>query len=495
MPDRGGDTEAFRRAGHALVDRMADYLAGVRERPVSTPLRPADLDARFAAPLPQSPSDVGEVWDEVWDRVVGDAIHLAHPMYLGHQVAPPLPQAALSEALIGLLNQSVAVWEMSPTTTPVERRVVRWLTELARFPEGAEGTFVSGGSAANLTGLLAARQARYPEGWASGGGAWERGAILVSRHAHYSIERAAGVMGMGTDAVIPAGDGLQMTGPALLAALEHARGAGREPFAVVATAGSTPTGSIDRLAEIARVCSEAGLWLHVDAAHGGSLLLSDSLKGRVAGIEMADSIAWDPHKMMFLPISAGVVLVREGARLATAFRQAAPYLFHEGEEDGPPPDLGTRTLQCSRRADALKAWIALRIHGREGIADRIETVVGTTRTLHRMLEEASDFESCHEPESNILCFRWLPEEPLTKVEMDRLQARIRERYNRSGKGWITSTVLEGRRVLRVTVMNPATGEAELGALLEGLRAEGRALSGRAGASHPHGAVGEVGDRG
>jgi L-2,4-diaminobutyrate decarboxylase len=149
---------------------------------------------------------------------------------------------------------------------------------------------------------------------------------------------------------------------------------------VVATAGSTPTGSIDRLAEIARVCSEAGLWLHVDAAHGGSLLLSGALKGRVGGIEMADSIAWDPHKMMFLPISAGVVLVREGARLATAFRQAAPYLFHEGEEDGPPPDLGTRTLQCSRRADALKAWIALRVHGREGIAGRIETVVGTTGT-------------------------------------------------------------------------------------------------------------------
>jgi hypothetical protein len=174
--------EQIRLHGHALVDRMADYLAGVHERPVSTPLGPARLATRFAGPVPREGRPAEDVWESVWQDVVGDAIHLAHPMYMGHQVAPPLPQAVLADALASLLNNSIAVWEMSPTGTLVEAQVIRWMAELIGFPEGSDGTIVSGGSAANLTGLLAAREATFPGVWARGVAADNEAARAVVLH-------------------------------------------------------------------------------------------------------------------------------------------------------------------------------------------------------------------------------------------------------------------------------------------------------------------------
>jgi L-2,4-diaminobutyrate decarboxylase len=473
--------EALRGSGHWLVDRMADYLAGVARLPVSTPRPPREVAASFAEPIPRAGRDPAAVWAESWDRVVGDAIHLAHPMYMGHQVAPPLPHAVLADALASLLNQSVAVREMSPTGTHVEGQVVRWLLDLLGFPPTADGTLVSGGSAANLTALLAAREARFPGSWETGiagtPGA-DRAVLLVGEHAHYSIERAAGVMGLGSGAVVAVAtrDG-RMDVAALDAELKRLRREGRVPLAVVATAASTATGQIDPLPEIAALARAAGAWLHVDAAHGASLLLSARLSGRVSGIELADSVAWDPHKLMFMPISAGVVLVRDRRHLDAAFRQSAPYLFRLRPGEERSPDRGQRTLQCSRRLDALKLWISLRLYGADHLAALIEKTVRNTETLHTMLADAPDFEPLHAPETNILCFRYLPAEARVfgAPRIDRLQSELRERYNLSGRGWITATVLAGRAVLRVTLMNPHTGPEQLERLLDGLRELGRGL--------------------
>jgi L-2,4-diaminobutyrate decarboxylase len=316
------NAEALREHGHRLIDQMADYLATVDERPVSTPHGPGELARRFAEPLPRDGRPAGEVWDDVWENVVGDAIHFANPMYMGHQVAPPLPHAVLADALASLLNQSLAVWEMSPTGTLVEAQVMRWLVSAAGFPATAEGTLVSGGSVANLTGLLAAREARFPGSWTDGVARTadaERAVLLVSGHSHYSVERTAGLMGLGSEAVVSVADrGGKMDPAALHDALRTLKREGRIPFAVSATAGSTATGLFDPLDEIANVCASEGVWMHVDGAHGASFLLSDALRHLVRGIERADSIAWDPHKMMWMPMSTGAVLVRDGRHLDAA---------------------------------------------------------------------------------------------------------------------------------------------------------------------------------
>jgi L-2,4-diaminobutyrate decarboxylase len=481
----GDDAEVLREHGHRLIDRMAALLADLEDGPVS-PAPPECRDTRFDAPLPRRGAPAEDVWREVWDRVVGGAIHLAHPMYMGHQVAPPLPHAVLADALASLLNQSLAVREMSPSGTPVEAQVIRWLCEAVGYPAGADGTLVSGGSAANLTGLLAAREARFPGAWAGGLGSvpeLARAVVLVSPHAHYSIERAAGVMGLGSDAVLtaPERDG-RMDPGGLEEAIVAARVQGRVPLAVCATAGATATGAFDPLDAVADVCARQAVWLHVDGAHGASFALSPALRGLLNGIARADSISWDPHKMLWMPISAGAVLVRERRHLEAAFRQSAPYLFHDAGGDAPSPDAGRMTLQCSRRFDALKLWVCLRIYGADGLAEMMETTVRVTGALYARLEAADDFEPVHRPQANILCFRHLPAAVAGRAdaEVDAFQAALRERYNASGEGWITATVLNGRRVLRVTLINPATGETHLDRLLAGLRRVGRGLVSRGG---------------
>lgn len=485
LPTLQASADELREHGHRLVDAMADYLTGVEARPVSTPRSPSDLRARFREPLPRDGRPADEVWIDVWENVVGDAIHLAHPMYMGHQVAPPLPHAVLADAMASLLNQSVAVWEMSPTGTTVEGQVIRWMTELAGYPAAADGTLTSGGSVANLTGLLAAREARFPGVWRGGVAASDEGrraVLLAAGHTHYSVERTAGLMGMGSDAVVGVAERDGKMDPAALAdTLRVVRREGRVPFAVSATAASTGTGQFDPLDEIASVCAREGVWLHVDAAHGGSFLLSERLRGRLRGIERADSLSWDPHKMLWMPISAGAVLVRDGRHLDAAFQQAAPYLFHPRPGEERSCDAGKRTLQCSRRFDALKLWVCLRHLGTAHFAALLERTVANTEQLHALLRAAPDFEPAHAAESNILCFRHLPAEVAsrTPAEIDAFQTALRERYNASGRGWITATVLDGRKTLRVTLINPHTGPEHLHRLLAGLREVGReVLDGR-----------------
>ena len=397
-------------------------------------------------------------------------------------MAPPLPHAVLADVVVSLLNQSVAVWEMSPTGTPVERRVLAWMKELLGYPADADGTFVSGGSAANLTGLLAAREARFPAAWkrgVAGTPGLDRAVVLTGAHTHYSVERAVGVMGLGSDAVVgvPEVD-FRMDVDALDRTLGELATEGRTPLAIVATAASTATGIFDDLDAIADVAAAHGTWLHVDGAHGASFVVSQDHRHRLKGIERADSLSWDPHKMLFMPISTGAVFVREKAHLARAFQQSAPYLFHPRPGETESRDMGQRTLQCSRRFDALKLWVCLRHYGVRHFAALLDRTVENTRALHALLAAAPDFEPAHAAESNIQCFRCVPEDTAgwDPGRLDALQTALRERYNASGEGWITATVLGGRRVLRVTLMNPATGPEHLERLLAGLRGTARELT-------------------
>jgi L-2,4-diaminobutyrate decarboxylase len=245
-------------------------------------------------------------------------------------------------------------------------------------------------------------------------------------------------------------------------------------MAVVATAGTTATGSFDDLETIGALCDARGIWLHVDGAHGASALLSLTHRHRLAGLGRARSIAWDPHKMMLMPLTASAVLVRHEADLEAAFSQAAPYLFHA--RAGRNWDQGLRSFACSRRIDALKVWVALQRYGAEGLGALYDHLCAGARSLHAIVAARPDFTALHEPASNILCFRYVGDGSLDDPALDTLNLRLRDEYNRSGAGWITTTVLGGRRVLRVTIMNPRTAVGDLQAVVDGLARLGKELA-------------------
>lgn len=436
------DGEA-RRLAHDVVDLLFDHVAGIGERAVvdwTSPGELAEIARTNAAPL------------DLVRAFAANAIQLHHPMYIGHQVCPPFATAAIADLVISVMNQSNAVWEMSPIGTMIEKEIVRWLADAAGYPETSTGTTVSGGSAANLTGLLAAR-ARWR---ARGGG--EDPVVITSADAHYSVARAAAIMGIARDRVldVPTDDRHRIDAGEVERALERHRG---RVLAIVGTAGSTATGAFDPLDALADLRDRYGTWLHVDAAHGASVVLSDTLRHLVRGLPRADSFSWDPHKMLWMPLSLGVILVREGEWLRRAFEADAPYLFHAEREE---VNLGAMTIQCSRRSDAFKLWLTLRTHGAGAFASALEHVARVTRHLHRAVRDSGDFEPAHEPEFNIFCFRHRSDDATNEA--------MRERLIRSGRAWITSTLLKGRRVLRVTVINPATREAHVERLLDELRA-------------------------
>ena len=470
------DSDSTRESASLFVDLVVRYLEETREGngAVSTSLSASDISRRFDEPLPRGGTPLREVAARVARDAFRDANHLMHPMYMGHQVSSPLPATVWTEPVISVLNNSLAVREMSPTLTAIETRVVQWLTELAGFGPRAGGTLTTGGTEATFTALLAARARALPDAWERGIGT-DAPVVVHGEHAHYSVTRAVAQLGLGTRRAIaiPSRD-LRMDVGALERTLDRLARDGTRVMAVVATAGSTATGTFDDLDAIGRACEARRIWLHVDAAHGASALLSHEHRVRMRGIERASSMAWDPHKMMLLPLSAGVLLVRDERELEAAFAQQAPYLFHRGDGER-VADQGVRSFMCSRRADALKVWVALQRYGADGIGALYDHLVAMTRALHDAIGQRNDFESMHEPETNILCFRWLGSPRRDDASLDELNRELRERYNRSGRGWITSTVLGARRVLRVTIMNPRTHTKHVTRLIDGLAEEAQTL--------------------
>jgi L-2,4-diaminobutyrate decarboxylase len=464
-------------AGDLFVRLVSDYFAATRAGTdaVSTPSSAEELEARFGNALPREGRPLADVVEALATGIVADANRLMHPMSLGHQVAAPLPAAVWSESVIGALNQSTAIWEMSPTATIIETQLVRGFAAMVGWGGDSGGTFTSGGTEATFTALLAARARALPDAWENGVGG-DPPVVLCGEHSHYCVTRAVAQLGLGVRrAIVVPSWNWRVDVSALGDMLDRFAREGTRVLAVVATAGTTATGSFDDLETIGRLCAERDIWLHVDGAHGASALLSPAHRHRVRGLEHARSLAWDAHKMMLMPLAAGMLLVRDEADLAQAFSQQAPYLFH-GAHGARAWDQGTRSFQCSRRADAIKVWVAIQRYGLSGLAAIYDRLVASAFTLHELIAARPEFAALHEPETNILCFRWVGDGSLDHRALDEINFTLRGRYNREGHGWITTTVLDGRRVLRVTVMNPRTTGEHLAEMLDELAREARAIA-------------------
>ena len=468
--------EAFRTRGHRLIDELADYLGrATRGEPMAV-LPWVEPNASLKAWPADFPLDPAPGASDLLARVVAGSNHLHHPRYVGHQVTAPLPLAALCEMVGTLLNNGTAVYEMGPVSVPMERALIRWMANLVGFGPAADGVFTSGGSIGNLTALLAARQAKAGfDVWTQGNAGGPPLAVLASEQSHYCVRRAVQIMGWGQGGVVPVpvDDRFRLRVDALDDALRAARQAGRRVIAVVASAGSTATGAFDPLGEIADFCARHDLWLHVDGAHGASAVLSDRYRHLLTGIERADSVVWDAHKMMLMPALITTVLFRDGRRSYESFAQEASYLFAEGQ----PTDQqwfngGLRTLECTKRMMAVTLYVSLATHGTRLFADYLTATLDLAQRFAARLRAAPDFELAVEPQGNIVCFRHTPP---GASDLDRLQEQIRRRILADGSFYLVQTRLPAGIFLRTTLINPLTGDDDLAALLEAVRAGAKSI--------------------
>lgn len=412
---------------------------------------------------------------DVVSRMLSAGQNLHHPHYIGHQVPASIPLAGLFDAVSAVTNQVMAIYEMGPWATAVEHVLVEQLCgKVGWAPDSSTGFLTHGGSLANLTALLTARNVSVP-------GSWERGvppgtALVANSDVHYCVSRAAGILGLGSSGVIriPLDARRRMCVTRLDEVLRELSEAGRSTMAVSACAGSTPTGAFDDLEAIAEICRNYGVWMHVDAAHGGGLLFSRRHRRLLAGIERADSVVWDAHKMLFVPALCTAVLYRNRDHRFETFQQDAPYLFDPSSPGMADIDRGMRTVECTKRAVGFGLWGMWSIFGEVLFEQLVDRVLQRAWELYELLQEQSDFETLHEPECNIVAFRYIPDwlrgEPVERQSI--FQRAIRQRLIRSGEFYVVQTTLDGRAALRTTVMNPLTTRDDLRELLDALRSVG-----------------------
>lgn len=404
-------------------------------------------------------------------RYLAATTRLHHPGYVAHQVAVPHYAGALAAMTDGFTNNPMAIYEMGPAATAIEYFIVNWLlgkvgwVPAPSVPGDAKpgshgaGVLTHGGSLANLTALVAARTRIAPE-------AWEQGspgdlAILAPPPSHYSITRAAGILGIGSRAVYA----LEVDARGVVVAdrlpdtLERVRADGRRPMALVANACSTAVGLYDPLREIGGFCGEHGIWFHVDGAHGASALLSARRRALLDGIELADSMIWDAHKMLRVPALCAAVLVRDHRALEGAFHQEASYLFHEKNQPG--VDMIHRTVECTKAALGLRLFMVLGAMGERELADYVDRQSDKALEAYRYFDTLPDFACPVKPQSNILCF--------TYRDWNEEHLRLRDRLISDGGFYLSTTQISGRWHLRLVFMNPMTGMDEIHALVRAIR--------------------------
>lgn len=461
--EKAYNPEEFRNTGHKLVDRLADYLSDLQtseESPVYKRFEPDDIFESWQETL--SPSS-GKDFSKTTQTILEDSIHLHHPGYMGHQVSPVLPKTALADLLSAFMNNGVGVYEMGSPTVAMERVVIKQLAGQLGFDDHADGILTSGGTLGNLTALLAAREIMTDNN------AWDEGTqdmtpgIMVSEQAHYSVDRAARIMGWGKRGVVkvPVDQHFRMDSRELASSYKKAKKEGIHVISVVGSACSTATGAFDPLGAIADFCHEHDLWFHVDAAHGGAAAYSSRYRPLLDGIQRADSVIVDFHKMMMCPALVTGLVFRNGSHSYQSFNQQARYLWEQ--EDKEWFNLGKRTFECTKDMMALKVYLTLQEYGAELFEEIVDTLFNLGKTFARMVRERDEFELILHPECNIVCFRHIPQDD---TDINTHNRQIRRRLIDEGTFFLVQTELEGNICLRTTLMNAFTTSGHLKALLD-----------------------------
>lgn len=477
-------------AGERLAHRLSQAVTSMQKGDgrVLPGTNPQEQVVRAASFLSRGPDDGASLADRFEDLIVAavsQGIALHHPHYVGHQVPPPVPLAGLFDAAGAVTNQGMAIYEMGPWAMAVEQAVVRQLAErLGWSADHCNGLATHGGSLANLTALLTARNVAFPLAWQEGLPRTGPPPVVIAHaDAHYCITRSAGILGLGTRQIVPAGlDHRRRIDPQQLDdTLARCRRDGTPVIAVAACSGTTPVGAFDPLEAIADVCRRHEVWLHVDAAHGGGALMSRQHRHLLKGIDQADSVVLDAHKMLFMPALCTFLFYREKRHAYAAFQQQAPYLFSTSADNDTTCRLdfdgGLRTVECTKRATVFGLWGVWSLFGEQLFEDLVDEVFSKAQRFYDMLTEADDFEVLYEPQANILTFRFLPEKlrGAPPLVVSTFQQQLRTKVVDSGTFYLVTTQLDGATVLRTALMNPLTSDADLAALLTTIRDTGRSI--------------------
>ncbi|MBO2445955.1 hypothetical protein J4573_02525 [Actinomadura barringtoniae] len=415
---------------------------------------------------------------EILDLYVGTGIQVHSPGYMGRQFSGVFPLAGVVDFVSSVVNQPSSFYEAGQLPNVAERIMAEELNRyLGWDPDRATMITTSGGSLANLTALLAARNEAFPEIWARGDpGGGGLPAIGVSEEAHYSVVRAAGVLGIGESQVIrlPVNRRGQLRPDRAAAVLAAAERRNLRVFCLVASAGTTSMGAFDPLDELADLAARRGMWLHVDGAHGASLVVSDRHRAKLRGIEKADSLTWDAHKMLFVPAPCTLLFYRRGETAAGAFRQRASYVFDDEPDIYSSFDSGDKNFECTKRPMIMPLWTLWSVYGRALFAEKIDYLCALTGEAHRILQAEPDFAVLHEPEANILCFRYQPREIGADL-LHRLQLDIRDQLRGDGRFFISKVDVHGVAALRLVLMNHRIHAGHLTMLVAEIRKIGARL--------------------
>ena len=456
------DPEAIRRMGYRTVDLLAELLAGMRDAP---PIRRAsrdDMEARLAGP----PSAAGLGFDTVLAKIAEDvlpfAAHCDHPRYLAFIPGSATWPGALGDLIASAVNLYSGSWMEGSGPSQLELTVLGWFKDWIGYPFDAAGILVSGGSAANMHALACAREALL-------GPMNDRVVAYVSDQAHSSMARAARILGFQPDQVrvLPVDDRFRLRPDALIGAMDADVRAGHQPLFVSASAGSTNTGAIDPLQELAAICRDRGAWLHVDAAYGGFAAITARGKERLAGIELADSVTLDPHKWLFQPFECGAVLVRDGRLLRRAF-QIAPEYLQDSETGADEVNFSDLGMQLTRTSRALKVWMSIETFGLDAFRAAIDRSMDIALAAETRIRASDAFELLSPAALGVVCFRRRPAGVQDEAQLERINAALVAGLEATGRALISSTRLRGRFSLRICVLNPSTRAEDVDWVLDWL---------------------------
>lgn len=451
--------ESYRRSVTEGVERVAHRLA-TTQRPFTGVTADELAPLISAVDLDRPLGDASAALDELETVYLRDAVYFHHPRYLGHLNCPVVIPAVVGEAVLSAVNSSLDTWDQSAGGTLIERRLIDWTAQRIGLGPAADGVFTSGGTQSNLQALLLARQEAKSTDLA-------KLRIFASECSHFSVQKSATLLGLGPEAVVcvPVDRNKRMQALALAAELERCSREGLVPMAVVATAGTTDFGSIDPLPEIAELAEQYTTWMHVDAAYGCGLLASPTRRHLLDGIERADSVTVDYHKSFFQPVSSSAVLVRDGATLGHATYHA-DYLNPRRTVEERIPNQVDKSLQTTRRFDALKLWMTLRVMGADGVGQLFDEVCDLAVAGWEMLAADPRFDIVVQPQLSTLVYRYIPPAVNSPTEIDRANLYARKALFASGEAVVAGTKVGGRQYLKFTLLNPETTTQDIAAVLD-----------------------------
>ncbi len=454
--------EQFRKQAHFVVDMLSDYLAQVESRPTVLPWQTAEASLEFW--IQKLDFEGGKSSLELLEAVMERSVKIHHPRYMGHQVGMVAPTAALAGLVTGLLNNGMAVYEMGISSVPLEQIICRKFAELFGLPPTAGGFMTSGGTLANTTALLAARQIKAGRNVWKQGQQGEKMAVMVSSQTHYCMSRAVQIMGWGEEGIIKIATDthFKIRLDLLEEAYQAASQQGIKVIAIVGSACSTALGAFDDLESLADFAKQKNLWFHVDAAHGGPAILSPKYKYLLKGIEKADSITIDFHKMMMVPALASALIYRCEADAMQTFAQKAEYLLNEQETYWQNP--AARTFECSKFMMSVKVAALIHENGLSKIGQYVEKCFDNGKLFAQIISQNPDFQLAAQPECNIVCFRYVGKN-LEDNALNAINKKIREKLLQQGEFYILKTEIEGKTFFRVSLMNVFSSEKEFKTLL------------------------------